>query len=82
MPNKPLFARCPFCGGTEFRVTTRESLEELYERKRSGAMSVACKTKGCGATMYQKQKELTEKDSLDYDYRLNLLVEKWNKRAV
>ena len=79
---KPTFARCPFCGGTEFRVTTREMLEELYTRKGAGAMSVACKRKGCGATMYQQQKELSDRDSLDYDYRLNLLAEKWNARAV
>ena len=39
MNDKLTFARCPFCGGTEFRVTTREMLEELYERKGAGAMS-------------------------------------------
>jgi hypothetical protein len=70
---------CPWCGGTEFRITTRETLEELYDRKGSGSMQIACKTKGCGVVMYQHQKEITE-GSLDYDTRLSLLIEKWNRR--
>lgn len=71
---------CPFCGGDKFRVTERGVLDELYMRKGSGAMTVQCKRPGCGATLYQQQKEV-DGGPTDYDSRLMKLVAKWNRRA-
>ena len=73
-------ARCPFCGGADFRVTDESVLEELYARKGSGSLQLQCKTPGCGIVMYQHQKELPV-GLRDYGERLKLLEEKWRRRA-
>lgn len=72
---------CPWCHGTEFRVTEKKVLDELYKRKGTGAMTISCKTKGCGVVMYQQQREVEAlRESLDYETRLSLLIDKWNRR--
>jgi len=43
-------------------------------------MTVQCKRPGCGATLYQQQKEV-DGGPTDYDSRLMKLVAKWNRRA-
>ena len=67
---------CPFCGGTNLWVTDRKSYEEVLGRKGKAAVSVQCK--GCSCTLYSLQKETAE---TEYERRIEILWEKWNRRV-
>ena len=67
---------CPFCGGTELVIDSRELFEELQSKNGDACISVDCKTPGCYAHMFEHTH-----DEHDYDKRVELLVEKWNRRV-
>lgn len=67
---------CPFCGGTNLVIDSREMFEEMQAENGCACICVDCKTPGCDANMFEHTHSVT-----DYDRRVELLVEKWNRRV-
>lgn len=67
---------CPFCGGTKLEIDSREFFELLQTESDYTCISIECKTQGCYAQMFEHTRE-----ERDYDKRVELLVEKWNRRV-
>lgn len=67
------FDPCPFCGKTDFTTTSKKSYAELLADNGSACISVRCLN--CELDMYEHT------DGVTYAEKLDLLKEKWNRRA-
>lgn len=64
---------CPFCGGTDIRIETREFFDSLIRRYDSAMLSIGCADCGAETCTYGH-------DGNDYDQRRAALIAKWNTR--
>lgn len=67
------FDPCPFCGKNNLDVTPKEMFNELMEENGRACISVNCLN--CKLDMYEHT------DGVTYEEKLDLLKEKWNRRA-
>ena len=67
------FKPCPFCGKKDLGVTPKDFYEELVEENGTACVSVRCKN--CALDMYEHT------DDVPYEEKIDLLKEKWNRRA-
>ncbi len=67
------FKPCPFCGRKDLDVMTKEFYSELMDENGSACVRISCKA--CRLDMY----EFT--DDVTYEEKMDLLKEKWNRRA-
>lgn len=70
-----LFRPCPFCGGHNLDLMTRDFFYELSrdDSQRSHLVRVECKT--CRVTMWDNTYKVRS-----YYKRIKLLADKWNRR--
>lgn len=71
---------CPFCGGTEFVLTSREDHDALCEENGGACISLDCK---CGLQFYihHDYDGKTPGRGASYDQKLQILAERWNHRG-
>ena len=71
---------CPFCGCTEFEITSRKSHDELVEENGGACIVLGCK---CGLQfyIYHDYDGTIPGRGVTYDQKLQILAEKWNRRA-
>lgn len=68
---------CPFCGETAFLQVDGEQLfYELQGRAKDGHAALAIRCTKCKVDMWDHSHHIR-----DYETRLGLIVEKWNRRA-
>ena len=67
------FDPCPFCGETNFDVTTKKTFKQLLKENGRACISIDCRN--CKLDMYEHT------DGVPYEKKLDLLKEKWNRRA-
>ena len=73
---------CPFCGGMDFTLTSREDHDELREKNYGPCVCLTCK--GCYAQMYVPHAYTGCDDPMrgvTYDQKLQILAARWNGRA-
>lgn len=66
------FKPCPFCGKSDFSITSKEIYHEMVGENGSACIGIRCKK--CTLDMYDHSKDAK------YDTRVDKLVEKWNTR--
>ena len=64
---------CPFCGETDFNVTPKKTFKQLLKKNGTACISVRCLN--CEFDMYEHANGVT------YEEKIDLLKEKWNRRA-
>ena len=67
------FNPCPFCGNTELELTPKNFYDELLEEHGRACISVSCHK--CKTDMYEHTDDVT------YEDKVELLIEKWNRRV-
>ncbi len=68
---------CPFCGETRFlRVDDKETFYKLQGEAKDGFVTIMIRCEKCNVYMWDHSRHIR-----DYDTRLGLIVEKWNRRA-
>ena len=70
----PEFKPCPFCGNTEFEITPERRFLELQLESGSATIHVSCRE--CKTEMWEHSYA-----EHDYDKRVQMLADKWNRRA-
>ena len=67
---------CPFCGGQNITIITKEFFDEVYEKNKSEitAPPIEIECKDCHTVMKNYG------DTLDYDNRSKTLIDAWNTR--
>lgn len=71
----PKLRECPFCGNTKFEITPESHFYELQGIYGDAAIEIRCRK--CTMELWEHTRTET-----DYSKRLDLLVEKWNRRAT
>jgi len=69
---------CPFCGGTQFEVTTKENYYYLLEEHGSACIGFhhRNRARGCDLSLYEQSDSIR-----GYNAKLKRLNEKWNRRT-
>lgn len=67
------FKPCPFCGKNNLEATPKDFYEELLEENGRACITVRCKN--CKLDMYEHT------DGVTYEEKIDLLIDKWNRRA-
>ena len=67
------FDPCPFCGKADFDITTKKIYNELMKKNGTACICVRCLN--CDVDMYEHTDDVT------YEEKIELLAEKWNRRA-
>lgn len=67
------FDPCPFCGETDFQETSKKIYKRLLKKNGGACISVRCLN--CDLDMYEHT------DGVTYEEKIELLAEKWNRRA-
>ena len=70
----PEFIPCPFCGNAEFHFTTERSFYEVKVETGSASIRMTCSK--CSADMWEHSW-----GERDYDKRIQMLADKWNRRV-
>lgn len=68
------FKPCPFCGNTEFEVTSENDFYGLQRKNDRASISVRC----WPCNMEYWEHSWGERD---YDKRVQMLADKWNRRV-
>ena len=64
---------CPFCGGTDLRVTSKDIFESCFKERGIATICLECKT--CSVEMYEHNYR-----GRGYATKVKHLVDKWNER--
>lgn len=67
------FKPCPFCGRKDLYVMTKEFYSKLMDENGRACVSMRCNA--CSLDMYEHTDDAT------YEEKIELLKEKWNRRA-
>lgn len=67
------FDPCPFCGETNFDVSSKKLFKQLLKENGRACIRISCRN--CRLDMYEHT------DDVPYEEKLDLLKEKWNRRA-
>lgn len=68
---------CPFCGGTNIRVTEREFFDNIIAEQGHACIVAGCPDCTADVTHFGHDEE----DVPDYDVRVRLVLAMWNRRA-
>lgn len=70
----PEFKSCPFCGYTNLEVTPNDRFYELQGKHVTASLRLVCRM--CKTEMWEHSW-----GERDYDKRVQMLADKWNRRA-
>lgn len=75
--NELTWAPCPFCGGTQFDVTSKENYYDLLEEHGTACICFhhRNRARGCCLDLYEHSDSIR-----GYNAKLKKLNDKWNRR--
>lgn len=71
---------CPFCGGKDFKITSKKLFDELIKEHGSSCTKLDCNDCDCAMYEFTTMAEDRKPWAKNYGKRLERLLAKWNTR--